>query len=177
MDDRAGDRTPVPRCRDDIDNAGVTRSKEERQDSRTIRKKVLSKKGWTNCRPLAAFCPDGLLYVNLSRADYTALDRRMPLAVLAKHRSTTVERLIRETSREHGIWSLTGPDQAITAVPMRTGRPGCVTSSPSTRHPSCAPWPAPRTMSRHCVGSAISCRNPNQREACWTTSSNACAGA
>lgn len=109
---------------DDIDNAGVARSKEERRDFRTIRKEVLSKKGWTNCRPLAAFCPDGLLFANLSRADYTALDRRMPLAVMAKHRSTTVERLIRETSREHGMWSLTGPDMAITAVPMRTAGTG-----------------------------------------------------
>ncbi|MEU1803895.1 hypothetical protein [Streptomyces sp. NPDC019937] len=109
---------------DDIDNAGVARGKEEQQDFRTIRKEVLSKKGWTNCRPLAAFCPDGLLFANLSRADYLALDRRMPLAVLAKHVSTTVERLIRDTSREHGMWSLTGPDRAITAVPMRTAMTG-----------------------------------------------------
>ncbi|MFE3856266.1 hypothetical protein ACFXPN_34700 [Streptomyces griseorubiginosus] len=109
---------------DDIDNAGVARGKEDRQDFHTIRKEVLSKKGWTNCRPLAAFCPDGLLFANLSRADYLALDRRMPLAKLAKHRSTTVERLIRETSREHGMWSLAGPDQAITAVPMRIAATG-----------------------------------------------------
>ncbi|NED80423.1 hypothetical protein G3I76_10025 [Streptomyces sp. SID11233] len=109
---------------DDVNNAGVARGKEERQDFRTIRNEVLSKKGWTNCWPLVASCPDGLLSVNLSRADYTELDRQMPLAVLAKHRSTTVERLIRETSREHGMWSLVGPDQAITAVPTRTAATG-----------------------------------------------------
>ncbi|MFS0693020.1 hypothetical protein [Streptomyces nitrosporeus] len=109
---------------DDIDNAGVARGKEERQDFRTIRKEILSKKGWTNCRPLAAFCPDGLLFANLSRANYTALDHRVPLAVLAKHRSTTVERLIRETSQKHGMWSLAGPDQAIAAIPMRTAATG-----------------------------------------------------
>lgn len=109
---------------DDIDNAGVARGKEELREFRVIRKEVLSKKGWTNCRPLAAFCPDGLLFANLARADYAALDRRMPLAVLARHRSTTVERLVRETSREHGMWSLAGPDLAITAVPMRIAAPG-----------------------------------------------------
>ncbi len=109
---------------DDIDNGGVARGKGARQDFHAIRKEVMSKKGWTNCRPLAAFCPDGLLFANLSRADYTALDSQVPLATLARHRSTTVERLIRESSREHGMWSLAGPDRAITAVPMNTAVTG-----------------------------------------------------
>ncbi|MEU3659171.1 hypothetical protein AB0E77_05300 [Streptomyces sp. NPDC032940] len=109
---------------DDIDNAGVARGKAARQDFHALRKEVLSKKGWTNCRPLAAFCPDGLLFANLSRADYAALDRRVPLAVLARQRSTTVERLVRDTSRRHGMWSLAGPDRAITAVPLATASTG-----------------------------------------------------
>jgi hypothetical protein len=109
---------------DDIDNAGVARGKEERPGFHAVRKEVLSKKGWTNCRPLGAFCPDGLLFANLARADFTALDRRVPLAVLARHRSTTVERLVRDTSRTHGMWSLAGPDRAITAVPMRDAAAG-----------------------------------------------------
>ncbi|MEV0619272.1 hypothetical protein AB0I81_38560 [Nonomuraea sp. NPDC050404] len=109
---------------DDIDNAGVVRGQEERQDFQAVRKEVLSKKGWTNTRPLGAFCPDGLLFANLSRADYLALDRRAPLAKLARHRSTTVERLVRETSRRHGMWTLAGPDRAITAVPMRNAAAG-----------------------------------------------------
>ncbi|UXY32410.1 hypothetical protein [Streptomyces sp. HUAS TT20] len=109
---------------DDIDNGGVARGKEGQQDFHAIRKEVLSKKGWTNCRPLAAFCPDGLLFANLSRANYLALDRQVPLAVLARHRATTVERLIRDSSREHGMWSLAGPDRAITAIPMRTAAAG-----------------------------------------------------
>ncbi|MFD0886320.1 hypothetical protein ACFQ08_17375 [Streptosporangium algeriense] len=109
---------------DDIDNAGVARGQEENQAFRAIRKEVLSKKGWTNCRPLAAFCPDGLLFANLTRADYRALDREVALAVLARHRSTTVERLVRDTSRTHGMWSLAGPDRAITAVSAGAAMPG-----------------------------------------------------
>ncbi|QPP05832.1 hypothetical protein G4Z16_04820 [Streptomyces bathyalis] len=101
---------------DDIDNAGVERGRESDPGFRVVRKEIMSKKGWTNCRPLSAFCPDGFLFPNLGRAGYGALDRTVPLSAVARHHSTTVQRLIRETSRTYGMWSLAGPDRAITAI-------------------------------------------------------------
>ncbi|MFI8437346.1 hypothetical protein ACIGJO_27110 [Streptomyces sp. NPDC079020] len=109
---------------DDIDNAGVERGNEDQPLFRVVRKEVMSKKGWTNCRPLSAFCPDGLLHPQLARADYAGLDRIVPLAVLARERGTTVPRLLRTTSLPHGLWSLAGPDRAITAVPRHTAAAG-----------------------------------------------------
>lgn len=103
---------------DDVDNAGVERGQEDDPQYRVIRKEVMSKKGWTNLRPLSAFCPDGLLFPNLGRANYAALDRQVPLAKVARHFSTSVPALIRESSGTYGMWSLTGPDRAITATPM-----------------------------------------------------------
>ena len=108
---------------DDIDNAGVERGHED-GPYRMVRKEVLSKKGWTTCRPLGAFCPDGLLHANLSRADYTALDRAAGLAELARHRGSTVNALVRGSSTRHGMWSLAGPDRAITAVRCADAAPG-----------------------------------------------------
>ncbi len=107
---------------DDIDNAGVERGHEEGA-YRLVRKQVLSKKGWTTCRPLSAFCPDGLLHANLSRADYTSLDRAAGLAKLARHNGSTVNAL-RDSSTRHGMWSLAGPDRAIVAVRCADAAPG-----------------------------------------------------
>jgi hypothetical protein len=109
---------------DDIDNAGVERGKEERTDFDVIRKEILSKKGWTNCRPLSAFCPDGLLFANLGRANFRSLDQIVPLSVLARHKSTKVEHLIRDSSRNHGMWTLVGPDRAITGTSMESAAAG-----------------------------------------------------
>ncbi|MFE6892001.1 hypothetical protein [Streptomyces sp. NPDC057694] len=109
---------------DDIDNAGVERGNEEDPIFRVVRKETMSKKGWTNCRPLSAFCPDGLLYPQLARADYAGLDRVIPLAQLARARGTNVPRFLRTTSRAHGLWSLAGPDRAITAVPLSDAAEG-----------------------------------------------------
>ncbi|MHB9860118.1 hypothetical protein [Streptomyces sp. YIM S03343] len=53
-----------------------------------------------------------------------ALNRQVPLAMLARHCSTTGERLVRETSRKHGMWTLAGPDRAIPAIPMRIAATG-----------------------------------------------------
>jgi hypothetical protein len=109
---------------DDIDNAGVRRGQETERRFGIVRKEVMSKKGWTNCRPLTAFCPDGFLFANLASANYAALDRLIPLSRMAGHRSTTVEKLIRETSLTHGMWSLAGPDRAITGIDLPTAWPG-----------------------------------------------------
>jgi hypothetical protein len=109
---------------DDIDNAGVVRGQQHEPRMRAVRKEVMSRKGWTNCRPLSAFCPDGLFFANLARADYATLARSVPLAALARHQDTTVERLIRDSSTRHGLWSLAGPDRAIAATPTRDALPG-----------------------------------------------------
>lgn len=100
---------------DDIDNAGVERG-HLNGPYRMVRKEVMSKKGWTNCRPLGAFVPDGLLHANLSRADYLALDRATGLANIARQQGSTVNALVRGSSTRHGMWSLAGPDRAIVAV-------------------------------------------------------------
>ncbi|MEB3958685.1 hypothetical protein OKJ48_00190 [Streptomyces kunmingensis] len=122
----------------------MERGNEEEPIFRVVRKETMSKKGWTNCRPLSAFCPDGLLHPQLARADYAGLDRVTPLAELARARGTNVTRFLRTTSRTHGLWSLAGPDRAITAVPLAEAAAGI--SEIITRHEEAVVRTLPRAQ-------------------------------
>lgn len=108
---------------DDIDNVGVERGLEADPSYRVIRKEILSKKGWTNCRPLTAHCPDGLFSPNLSQARFMGPEDSALLTAWAREQGMGGERFIRSRTLDFGIWALVGPDRAIAGVPMEAVRP------------------------------------------------------
>ncbi len=106
---------------DDVDNLGVLRGYTDVNEFDITRRFTYNKNGWTNCRPLFSFVPDGIFHPNLKSANFKELDCLIPLKLFSKKENLTVNEFIRQKSKQYNVYTIYGPDKAICSMPLKKG--------------------------------------------------------
>lgn len=103
---------------DDVDNMGILRLVENKNEFGVTRQWSSDKTGKKHCRPLYLYCPDSFMAPNLSLAKYHDLDKHYPIAKISKNNGTTVRKFIRASSNKYNVNSLYGPNKAVVGITM-----------------------------------------------------------